>query len=333
MNFPYFLMFYLLLIFSLMVQVSMSSWMFVWIGLEMNMLCIIPLLVSGFKNMNDSAVKYFIVQVFGSVILLIGFFLSTMSLLGYYYYDVIGFVFWMSLMLKIGAAPFHFWYLSVLENLSWMNIFLMMTIQKFGLLFIMGYLLSLEVYLVFSIILSVFVGGVGGLNQVMMRSLFIYSSIGHVGWMIVAILLSDDVWIVYYSFYFVMMMMFSILFYKKGVVYINQMYNYFSKLEKWMILLGMLSLGGFPPFSGFFPKIVILNILMKSGEWLLVLMMLMGMLVGLYYYVRLVYISMMVWTLSSVWVLNAKTNVVLSVWFNMIMMIMLFIIPIGMIWF
>jgi len=52
-----------------------------------------------------------------------------------------------------------------------------------------------------------------------------------------------------------------------------------------LMLAGLLSLGGIPPFAGFFAKILVLNAAMQKLAWL-VLVALINSVIGLYYYLR-----------------------------------------------
>jgi NADH-quinone oxidoreductase subunit N len=53
-----------------------------------------------------------------------------------------------------------------------------------------------------------------------------------------------------------------------------------------LMLVGLVSLGGIPPFAGFFAKILVLNAAMQKGLAWLVLVALINSVIGLYYYLR-----------------------------------------------
>lgn len=65
------LIFITTLIVGSLITISSSSWLGIWIGLEINLLSFIPLIIDK-KNLftNESTIKYFLVQVFGSLIFL-----------------------------------------------------------------------------------------------------------------------------------------------------------------------------------------------------------------------------------------------------------------------
>lgn len=91
----------------------------VWIGLEVNLLSFIPLLAQLDKHQETEAiVKYFLAQAVGSIMLLLGGLLS-MSYYGLVLgYNIFRVVILAGLLIKMGAAPFHFWFPRVIASLS-----------------------------------------------------------------------------------------------------------------------------------------------------------------------------------------------------------------------
>lgn len=121
--------------------------------------------------------KYFLIQTFGSYIILFrGLFFTE-------YYSLFRLVVSLSLLMKRGVAPFHYWYVSMVEELSWFEYLVLRTVQKLGPLFILFYLgeslRGLIIYVV--IVLRGFIGAVGGINEFSLRKLFAYSSIHNIG--------------------------------------------------------------------------------------------------------------------------------------------------------
>lgn len=99
------------------------------------------------------------------------------------------------LLFKMGAAPVHFWVPTVIQGLSWGNCILLITVQKIapmGIMVISPDTLIIQDLLTGASILSGILGGVGGLNQVLLRKILAYSSIRHIGWLL-AVLCFDTV--------------------------------------------------------------------------------------------------------------------------------------------
>nr|YP_010713307.1 NADH dehydrogenase subunit 2 [Mesobuthus eupeus]WDA95757.1 NADH dehydrogenase subunit 2 [Mesobuthus eupeus] len=277
---PMIVLFLFFMVFGTCVAVSASSWFVAWIGLELNLLSFLPVVFSeSGTGSNESGVKYFFVQALASLLILVGsvlpFFVE-----GFGSLYVINF----SLFVKLGAAPFHFWFVSVMEGMGWSVCLLLMTWQKLAPLFL---LFSFEVLSVVCLC-SVLVGAFGGFNQVSLKKILAYSSILHVGWMLAGMGISLKMGGIYFLVYFFLNVFVILLLEKMGVVKLNQLL--FSGSEKFGIFLLMLSLGGFPPLLGFFPKWGIILSLLASDFFLMVFMI-FSSLVNLYYYFRLMYSS------------------------------------------
>lgn len=65
---------------------------------------------------------------------------------------------------------------------------------------------------------------------------------------------------------------------------------------KTLSFISLLSLGGLPPFLGFIPKLLIINLLSLSGEIIWLLLLLTRSLITLFYYTRIILTTL---TLSS----------------------------------
>jgi NADH-ubiquinone oxidoreductase chain 2 len=77
---------------------------------------------------------------------------------------------------KLGSAPFHFWYINILERMAWPLFFLLSTVQKV-LPLIVARLFMRRVELIFFIFLSLWVGAVGIRSQLLLKRIIAYSSL------------------------------------------------------------------------------------------------------------------------------------------------------------
>lgn len=70
---PYFIVIYRGIVFGVVFSLSSRHWLSMWAGLEINLICFVPLLVSkATTGEAESAVKYFIFQRLGSCFLVFG---------------------------------------------------------------------------------------------------------------------------------------------------------------------------------------------------------------------------------------------------------------------
>ena len=80
-----------------------------WMGLELNLLSFIPLLRSSYYYQEtEAAVKYFLVQALGRILLLLGALSINLFPLVIQYYSISKFILLRGLLLKLGVAPIHF---------------------------------------------------------------------------------------------------------------------------------------------------------------------------------------------------------------------------------
>nr|QLY89605.1 NADH dehydrogenase subunit 2 [Platycheirus fulviventris] len=199
-----------------------------------------------------------------------------------------------ALLMKSGTAPFHFWFPNVMEGLNWMNSLILMTWQKIGPLMLISYLL-IKFMLFWCIVLSIIIGSLGGLNQTSLRKLMTFSSINHLGWMLMSMYSNEALWITYFMFYTFLSFNLIFLFNMFKLFHINQLFSMFmfNKTLKFSLFLNFLSLGGLPPFLGFIPKWLTIQYLTFNNQLFMLTIMIIMTLLTLFFYLRLCYTAFM----------------------------------------
>nr|QNJ33281.1 NADH dehydrogenase subunit 2 [Hermerius intermedia] len=298
MNF-YKLLFFMSLVVGSLIAISSYSWLSMWIGLEINLLSIIPLL-SDSNNLfpSESALKYFITQVMASTILLfaiissINFYEFIFTKLDYYWLIIMN----SAILTKMGAAPFHAWFPEVMEGLNWINCLIMLTWQKLAPMVILMYNMNMTMFLSTIIVFSSIISGILGLNQVSLRKIMAYSSINHIGWMIGSMLNSQSIWLMYFIVYTIITINIVILFQLTNSFYLKQMFSSFNrdKTLKFFFSMNFLSLGGLPPFLGFFPKWLTINNLVENKFLTLSVILILSTLITLYFYLRVTFSTLVI---------------------------------------
>nr|QIV24770.1 NADH dehydrogenase subunit 2 [Agrianome spinicollis] len=295
----YKLMFLSSLVAGSLIAVSSYSWLSMWIGLEINLLSIIPLL-SDPNNLypSESALKYFITQAMASNILLFAI-VSSMN-----FNDAMfsgNSPYWAiitnsAILTKMGAAPFHAWFPEVMEGLGWMNCLVMLTWQKLAPMVILMYNMKMSLFLTAVIVFSTTISGVTGLNQISLRKIMAYSSINHISWMVGSMLSSQTIWFMYFIIYSIITINIVILFNKTNIFYLKQLFNSLNqnKTLKFLFVMNFLSLGGLPPFLGFFPKWLTINGLVENNFLMLSLILIVSTLVTLYFYLRITFSTLVI---------------------------------------
>ena len=202
-TFPFSLMMIFLVGFGRLLRVSSCSWVGIWRGLELNMLCFLPILIQigGFQRV-ESGVKYFLVQAFGSVFLLFSGVILDRAMSSFFSMFFFYFLIF-SLILKLGVFPFHWWVPGVIGGMGWLSLAILLTWQKFAPVLLIFNCMGACLLVVRMGCFSSLIGGLGGIGQGNSRLLLSYSSIGHLGWIIAIGGLSYFVGVLYFIVYFV----------------------------------------------------------------------------------------------------------------------------------
>nr|YP_010610491.1 NADH dehydrogenase subunit 2 [Agrilus discalis]WAP90831.1 NADH dehydrogenase subunit 2 [Agrilus discalis] len=287
-------MFLVTLVLGTLISISANSWVVVWIGLEMNMLSIIPLISNSTKAQStEASIKYFIIQAMASMILLIGCMMNTIKMnspSNFIMEELPSLMVTSSLLTKMGAAPFHFWFPEVMEGLDWFNALVLLTWQKIAPMTMMMYIKTNEKLLFTVILFSIIISGVMGINQNSLRKILTYSSINHVGWMLTTILFLEEIWMFYFTIYSIMNIVMIWMLKKYNISSISQimMMSKFNPQLKTFFMLNFLSLGGIPPMIGFLPKWFTIQILVNNQMYTMAFIMIVTTLITLYFYMRMV---------------------------------------------
>nr|YP_009938406.1 NADH dehydrogenase subunit 2 [Lethe verma]QNU07838.1 NADH dehydrogenase subunit 2 [Lethe verma] len=290
------------LLFSTLISISSNSWLGCWIGLEINLLSFIPLITNPNNLMNsEAALKYFMTQAIASINFLFSIIISLFLMKNFYNNNLISILINSSLLMKMGSTPFHFWFPNVMEGLSWLNCFILMTWQKITPMILLSYYFNIN-FLMFIIILNVLIGAMGGFNQTSLRKLMAFSSINNLGWMLAALMISENLWMTYFFLYSFLISIMCFLFYMLNIFFINQMFNFNINFSiKFSIMINFLSLGGLPPFLGFFPKWLIINFLIFNKLYIISFFFIFMSLILLIFYIRIIYSSFMFFSFKFKW--------------------------------
>nr|YP_009158115.1 NADH dehydrogenase subunit 2 [Pateobatis hortlei]AKM98052.1 NADH dehydrogenase subunit 2 [Pateobatis hortlei] len=289
-------------IISLMLGTTMtfiaSHWLLVWIGLEINTMAIIPLMIyQHHPRATEATTKYFLTQATASATLL---FAGVMNawLTGQWNITEItsptsATLISLALALKIGLAPLHFWLPEVLQGLNLLTGLILSTWQKlapFAILLQLYHLLN-PMLLMLMGVLSILIGGWGGLNQTQLRKILAYSSIAHIGWMIVILYYSPSLTLLSLTTYIMMTSSLFLVLHTNNTTKINSIAISATKSPLMMTttMLILLSLGGLPPLTGFMPKWLILQEMTKQHLFIPATIMALATLLSLFFYLRLSY--------------------------------------------
>nr|YP_010809123.1 NADH dehydrogenase subunit 2 [Gymnothorax rueppelliae]UEX93145.1 NADH dehydrogenase subunit 2 [Gymnothorax rueppelliae] len=275
-----------------------SHWLLAWMGLEINTLAIIPLMAQHHHpRAVEAATKYFLTQAAAAALMLFAT-TSNAWILGewhiqHFSHPLTATITMISLGMKIGLAPTHLWLPEVLQGLDLMTGLVLSTWQKLAPMALIYQLTpSVDPTILFLIgVASALAGGWGGLNQTQLRKILAYSSIAHMGWMIIILKFSPNLMLLNLMIYIIMTSAVFMTLKTVATTSINALATAWTKAPTMITItmLTMLSLGGLPPLTGFMPKWMILQELTKQDLALTSTIMALAALLSLFFYLRLCY--------------------------------------------
>nr|YP_636972.1 NADH dehydrogenase subunit 2 [Aspasma minima]BAC23788.1 NADH dehydrogenase subunit 2 [Aspasma minima] len=276
-----------------------SHWLLAWMGLELNTLAIIPLMAQRHHpRSTEATTKYFLIQATAAATML---FAGTTNawLTGQWDITTTTHPFPLTLLtlalsLKLGLAPLHTWLPEVLQGLDLITGLILATWQKLAPFAILLQLQPAPSQLMIALgITSTLVGGWGGLNQTQLRKILAYSSISHLGWMILVAQFSPALTLLTLIIYVAMTSTVFLTFHLTSAKSISTLIISSTKTPAiaCLVPLTLLSLGGLPPMTGFAPKLLILQELTKQTLPLTATITALSALLSLYFYLRLTYAS------------------------------------------
>nr|YP_009700121.1 NADH dehydrogenase subunit 2 [Trichopodus pectoralis]ARU80962.1 NADH dehydrogenase subunit 2 [Trichopodus pectoralis]ARU80975.1 NADH dehydrogenase subunit 2 [Trichopodus pectoralis] len=274
-----------------------SHWLLAWMGLEINTLAILPLMTQHHHpRAVEATTKYFLTQATAAAMLL---FASTTNawLTGQWNIQQMSHpipitMIILALALKIGLAPTHSWLPEVLQGLDLTTGLILSTWQKLAPFALLLQIQPNNTTLLITLgLLSTLVGGWGGLNQTQLRKILAYSSIAHLGWMMLVLPYSPSLALLTLLIYITMTFSTFLTFKLNKATNVNALAISWTKMPVLTSLtpLILLSLGGLPPLTGFMPKWFILQELTKQELAPTATLAALTALLSLYFYLRLSY--------------------------------------------
>nr|AAL66830.1 NADH dehydrogenase subunit 2 [Elapsoidea nigra] len=283
---------------STLLITTTTHWLMVWTCLEINTLSMIPIISKPHHpRATEAATKYFLTQTMASTTLL---FATTMNAMNTSNWEThitsdptTTLIITLTLMMKMAAAPLHFWLPEVAQGVTTLTALIILTWQKIAPLTIMltTYNKMNQTLLLSSAILSIVVGGLGSLNQTQLQKLMAFSSIAHTGWIIATITTAPKISILTFTIYFMATTPIFLTMNQTSTKTMKDTGTTWTSSPSLMLVmtLTVLSLGGLPPLTGFMPKWLILNKMISMNMIIEATTMAMASMMSLYVYMRLTY--------------------------------------------
>jgi NADH-quinone oxidoreductase subunit N len=158
---------------------------------------------------------------------------------------------------------------------------------------------SWEILLCVVSVLSMFIGNLGAIMQSNIKRLLAFSSVAHVGYLIIAIIAKNSLsssslmfYMLTYAFMVFGTFGIVILLGRKGEENL-ELENYSGLAYKHPVIaltmtIFLLSLGGLPPLAGFVAKFFIFSAALKEGYIFLVIIAVLNSAISFYYYLKVI---------------------------------------------
>ena len=317
----------LLTLFGMFLMVSARNFLLFYIGLETASLPIAALAAfeKNHYESREAAVKYIFTAVFSSAIMLLGI-SFVYGLSGSLFFDqiatllidkqsallivAVAFVI-AGVGFKLSLVPFHLWtadvyegaptsvtsYLSVISKGSVAFAFLVILTQVFGAVYY-----DVWKWMLYAIIVAtITIGNLFAIRQRNLKRFLAFSSISQAGYIMLGIIGVNTLGMAS-MMYYILVYIFSNLAAFGVIATIERQadkvtiddYNGLFKTNPWLaftMMLAMFSLGGIPPFAGFFSKFFVFAGALNHADvaiYVLVLIALINTIISLYYYLLVV---------------------------------------------
>jgi NADH-quinone oxidoreductase subunit N len=321
--------FFVLLLFAtlgMMVMISANHFLVLYVGLELLSLSLYALVAMQRESVRatEAAMKYFVLGALASGLLLYGMSilygltgtLELNKLAAAVYMGVqsptlltFGVVFLVAgLGFKLGVAPFHMWVPDVYQGApSAVTLFIGSAPKLAAFAFTMRILVDglqpavgeWQGMLAVMAVLSMAIGNLAAIMQSNIKRMLAYSTISHMGFMLLGILSGTFAGYSVSMFYAIVYVLMSLGTFGL-VVYLSQNgleaenlddFKGLNSRHPWLAALMamlMFSMAGIPPFVGFYAKLSVLQALVGSGWLWLALVAVLFSLIGAFYYLRVV---------------------------------------------
>ena len=251
------------------------------------------------------------------------------------YWDIVNYIPYCLLLITIGflfkisAAPFHFWSPDVYDGVPTIVTTFIAIIPKISILIILLHLVHYTNYiyisteytwtssLLVSSLLSLIIGTVLGLTQFRIKRLFAYSTISHVGFLLLALSINSVESIQSFIFYLIQysisnlnafFLLISIgytlfIFVNKNINHLNlsdknnspiqllsqiKGYFYINHTLAISLAITIFSFAGIPPLIGFFAKLMVLSAALQDGFVFIALIAVITSVISTVYYLNIV---------------------------------------------
>ncbi|GDX36513.1 NADH-quinone oxidoreductase subunit N [Alphaproteobacteria bacterium] len=315
-----------------LIMISSNDFLAFYLGIELQALSfyLLSAIKTDSKKSSEAGIKYFILGCLASGILLYGIsmiygymgttnFTVIADLVEKQKNDVpVGFLLGIVLVMiamffKLGNAPFHMWYPDIIEGSATVVATLFATVGKFTSVIALTFLIYkfswsiLSHIMIFVGLISIIVGSLGAIFQKNLKRLLAFSSVAHVGFIILGLagLGKNVITAVLFYIFIYSIISLGIFGFLNLLISGNQIDNDETDKKTFAIssLAGLsksnptialclslliFSTAGIPPLAGFFSKFYIISAVITTGYFKFALIAILLTVISAFYYLRII---------------------------------------------
>ncbi len=320
----------ILALISLMILVSSYDLISIYISLEMQSLCFYVLAAinrySAFST--EAGLKYFVLGAFISGLFLFGASIlygitGTTNLNSYallfsseltsdlnlslFFLGVLFIL--VAILFKLAAAPFHIWSPDVYEGAPLNSTIIFVIVPKIVLFVVLFRILyysfftyfgDFQTILLISGTLSILIGSFMALRQKRLKRLLIFSSISHVGFLLLGCATGTVLGLTSVIYYLMFYLITSVLVWGVMTLLTNNTALYLTDLAVlartnpvlgFSLAMGFFSLAGIPPLVGFSMKFFIFSAAISADLYMASIIIILLSVLGAFYYLRVIKVA------------------------------------------
>lgn len=278
-----------------------SSWMrnnlfSTWIIIELSVILLLGLITLDTSySRSESIIKYFIIQIMTSLLLLICVALTVFR-------KTLLTTIWLIFMIcvKMGVFPFQIWLVKIVGKMNWVTYLMIRRVRKIIPITICFYRLSYLSIMIISTS-SVVGGSLMGINNTIIQKIIVYSSMIHVGWCFCSLIFREWAFYAYLLSYLFMITWLSVFCNKKSIFHINQISLFGFNNQKIILMLMCLNIAGFPPFIGFIIKWMVINMIVIANIKIIIAVMVISSSVATFFYLQIWFMLMIKHVVNNKW--------------------------------
>ncbi len=237
----------------------------IWLMLELNFICFVRLLRQEFRVANRNGnLYYFLIQRLGRVFILLRILIFLI-----WNIKLFSLIFFSAILLKLGSTPFQFWYLKLIQKISWKNIWLLSVWQKFIPLILLKF--SSSVILILFGVINVLTRRLSSVKQKKIKKILGLSSLFSLGWVISVIALSE-IWLWFILGYGLVLINLILSLISTQLLSVENLESSLrNPINLLVFFLNLLIVRGIPPFIVFYLKILILSLLIEFSFFIVLI--------------------------------------------------------------